>query len=129
MPDLVARINKIVRDPARAEAIAVTEATATFADANTGAWATAGYETAVVKPPAHPRCRCWPQPYKLADATKVIVWYTARDELVCRTTKIEVPWQVQPMEGCRSMHTRVISGGEYSGMKLSEAIRESRKNV
>lgn len=129
MGDLVNRITAIVGDPVRAEAIAVTEATATFADANTNAWAQAGYEPAVVKPAYHVRCRCYTQPYKLSDGTKVIVSYTARDELVCKNTPIEVPWQSKPMEGCRSMHTRVISGGDYSGMKLSDAIREAQRNA
>jgi hypothetical protein len=129
MPDLINRITVIVGDPKRAEAIAVTEATATFADANTNAWATAGYERVVVKPDYHVNCRCYTQPYKLPDGTKVIVSYTARDELVCKTTKIEVPWQAEPMMGCRAMHTVVISGGEYSGMKLSDAIREARANA
>lgn len=129
MPDLIGRINKIVGDPARAEAIAVTEATATFADANTSAWAAAGYVPVVVKPDYHVNCRCYTQPYKLPDGTKVIVSYTARDELVCKTTKIQVPWQPEPMKGCRSMHTVVISGGDYSGMKLSDAIAEARRKA
>lgn len=129
MGDLVARINQIVDNPARAEAIAVTEATVTFADANTAGWAAAGYEPAAVKPAAHVMCRCYVQPYKLPDGTKVIVWYTAQDERVCTDTPILVTWQSEPMEGCRSMHTRVVSAGPYEGMTLGEAIRESRRKA
>jgi len=127
-PDLVKRIGAIVRNPVRAEMIAITEATNTYAEANNQAWTEAGYARAVYRPAAHVRCRCYLQPYKLPDGTRVQVWYTARDERVC-TQPLTVPWSEGPIEGCRALHTVVVSEGDYLGMKLADAIRKARANA
>jgi len=128
LPDLIQRIGAIVDNPARAEMIAVTEATNTYGEANAQAWAAAGYDPAAYKPAAHVNCRCYLQPYKLADGRKVQVWYTARDELVCKQP-LTVPWKSSPAVGCRELHTTVISEGPYLGLKLSEAIRLAKSQV
>lgn len=125
LPDLVRRIEQIVPNPVRAEMIAVTESTSTFADANSAAWAEVGYAPAVYKPAYHIRCRCYVQPYKLPNGEKVIVNYTAVDELVC-TQELETPWG-ETVEGCRALHMVVLSEGDYLGMKLSDAIELSKE--
>jgi HK97 family phage portal protein len=96
----------------RAETIAITEATNTYAGANASAWASAGYAPAAFKPGAHVKCRCYIQPYKLPDGSKVMVWYTARDERVC-TRPVATPWGEQ--EGCKALHKTVISEGPHLG--------------
>jgi HK97 family phage portal protein len=99
----------------RAETIAITEATNTYAGANSQAWQTAGYAPAAFKPGAHVRCRCYIQPKTLKDGSKVMVWYTARDERVC-TQRITTPWGA--VEGCRGLHLHVISEGTHLGETL-----------
>ena len=113
--ELTKQINQIVNDPARARTIAVTEATTTYAEANAQAWVAAGYAASVYKPAAHPHCRCYIQPAKLLDGTRVIVWYTARDELVC-VKPLQTPWG--QVEGCRGLHKTIISEGPHLGQKL-----------
>lgn len=104
-----------VFNKARAETIAITEATNTYAGANSTAWAMAGYAPAAIRPALHVRCRCYLQPFKTADGSKVLVWYTARDERVC-TVPAQAPWgQVQ---GCREMHRAVVSEGAHLGEKV-----------
>jgi len=125
LPDLVRRVGTIVQNPVRAEMIAVTEATNTYAEANSAAWSEAGYGAAGFRPAAHVSCRCYLQPYKLPDGSKVQVWYTARDEHVCKQP-LAVPWKAEPAKGCRELHTTVVSQGEYVGMKLADAIRVAR---
>lgn len=99
----------------RAETIATTEATNTYAGANATAWASAGYAPAAIKPGLHVRCRCAIQPYKMSDGSKVMIWYTARDERVC-TTPAQAPWG--QVEGCKAMHKAVISEGAHLGEKV-----------
>ncbi len=72
--------------PVRAEMIAVTEATRAYSEGSF-----AGYEQAGLRrrppeadrPPAHPRCRCWPGVQQEHDGSWSYVWFTARDEQVC----------------------------------------------
>lgn len=104
----------------RAELIASTEATTTFASANAQAWQAAGYAPAAFHPAAHPRCRCYIQPVRLPDGSKVMVWYTARDEMVCQQ-KINTPWG--EVAGCKALHQVIISSGPYLGRKLKDVNR------
>lgn len=117
LPDLIRRIQEIVPNPVRAEMIAVTESTSTFADANSAAWAELGYAAAVYRPASHPNCRCYLQPYKLPNGQRVQVWYTAVDELVC-TQPLTTPWG--EVEGCQDLHMVIVSEGEYLGMSVDE---------
>jgi hypothetical protein len=124
LPDLVDRIAGLRDDEGapifnrkRAEMIASTEATTTFASANAQAWQAAGYAPAVFHPSAHVRCRCMIKPVRLPDGSKVIIWETARDELVCKQP-IKTPWA--EVEGCRALHRVIVSAGPYLGRKLSE---------
>jgi hypothetical protein len=122
-PSLIQRIQEIFNNPVRAEMIAATEATRVYAKANAEAWAAQGVQPAIYTPPAHPRCRCYVQPKRLAPGVEVIVWYTGRDELVC-TQPLQTPWG--EIAGCQGMHKRVISGGEYGGLSLDEAVAMAR---
>lgn len=126
LPDLIQRVSTVVDNPVRAEMIAITEATNSYAEANAQAWGEAGYSPAIYRPAAHVRCRCYLQPYKLPDGARVMVWYTARDERVC-TQPLTVPWQGDPVQGCRALHTVVVSKGDYTGMKLSAAIAQAKQ--
>lgn len=119
--ELVKRIQKLtedgeaVFDRTRAELIATTEATRTYAEANNTAWTAAGYLPAAFKAPAHPNCRCYLQPYKMADGTLVLVWYTARDERVCKRA-IDTPWGT--VKGCAGLHRTIVSEGAHMGEKV-----------
>lgn len=101
--------------PKRAELIATTEATDTFAAANDKAWQAAGYAPAIFRPAAHPKCRCYTQPTLLKDGYKGQVWYTVRDEMVCKKP-ITTPWGV--VEGCSGLHGVCISEGPHAGEKV-----------
>lgn len=96
----------------RASRIAVTESTNLYAQGNNQAWEAAGVEPAIFLPTLHPNCRCYPQPWRMPDGTWVVVWYTARDERVCKK-EYPTPWGV--VKGCKGMHKRVVSGGQYGG--------------
>lgn len=109
---------------ARAETIAVTEATRAFAQGAIEGYIEAGLPPVAFAPPAHPQCRCWPRPVRLPNGDWVIVWQTNRDELVCQRD-VETPWGV--VSGCGALDTVVISQGPYLGLKLA-AARE-RANV
>lgn len=100
----------------RAETIAITEATNTYAGANVQAWQAAGYAPAVYRPAAHIKCRCYLQPKKLQDGSRVMVWYTARDERVC-TQNLTTPWGT--VEGCKGLHGMCISEGTHLGEKVN----------
>lgn len=85
-PDLVARIAKAIGDPGRAEVIAATEATRSYAAGNVIGWQTAGIldkgnvnDALAKSPPAHVSCRCW----ITRDPFTGLVWNTANDERVC----------------------------------------------
>ena len=100
--------------PERAETIAITEATNTYASANALSWQQAGYAPAAYRPAAHVKCRCYLQPWRMRDGTKVLVWYTARDERVC-TQPLQTPWG--QVNGCRELHRVVVSEGSHLGKK------------
>ncbi len=128
MDGLIRRIEGLTKDDgaaifnrARARLIAQTESTNIYANANAMAWQASGIPPAMFKPTAHIGCRCYLQPYKLPNGEWVIVWYTARDDLVC-VEPIETPWG--KVEGCRGLHTRIVSQGKWLGRKLSEVKRE-----
>lgn len=108
---------KPIFNSVRAEMIAVTEATNTYAGANSTAWTAAGYAPAAYKPAYHIMCRCYLMPYKLKSGEKVLVNYTARDERVC-LQKLTAPWGT--VDGCRDLHTVIVSEGQYLGKKISE---------
>jgi hypothetical protein len=129
LEDLVSRVNTVVDNPARARQIAITESTNAFANSNALGWVASGYQPAGVKPAYHVNCRCYLQPAVLADGTKVMVNFTARDELVCKTFEIQVPWKSEAVKGCRNMHTVVVSEGEYQGMKLADAQKQAAQKV
>lgn len=99
----------------RARRIATTEATNTYATANSNAWAAAGYAPAAYKPAAHVNCRCYLQPYKTSDGQRVMVWYTARDERVC-IQPLTTPWG--KVDGCRDLHKTIVSEGPLMGKKV-----------
>ncbi|MHB0922638.1 MAG: phage portal protein [Bellilinea sp.] len=101
--------------PDRAETIAITEATNTYSGANALSWQAAGYTPAAYKPAAHVRCRCYLQPWKMRDGSRVLVWYTARDERVC-SEPLTTPWGV--INGCRDLHRTIVSEGQYLGKKV-----------
>lgn len=119
---LIARVAALTDDggkpifnSVRAEMIGITEATNVYAGANNQAWSAAGYKPAVKLPGAHVRCRCYVQPFKLGDGTKVLVWYTARDERVCRQN-LSAPWG--NVKGCADLHRTVVSEGPHMGEKV-----------
>jgi hypothetical protein len=123
LPELIERITNISNaaggslfGPVRAEMIAVTEATNVYAEANAEAWQAMGVQPAAFKPSGHVRCRCWLTTKKLSDGTRVMVWQTAKDDLVC-VQEIETPWGV--VQGCRELHNTIVSDGEYLGKKWS----------
>lgn len=122
LDDLVGRIESLsdgssnpVFDHRRAQLIASTEATGTYAEANNQAWQAAGYAPAAFKPAAHPGCRCYLQPFTLKDGTKVMVWYTVRDEMVCKKP-IVTPWGT--VAGCGGLHGICVSEGDHLGEKV-----------
>jgi hypothetical protein len=105
--------------PQRAELIASTEVTRAFDEANDITRQRIGLPRTRYKAPAHPRCRCSTHPMLLDNGDWVIVWYTARDERVCKRP-VSTPWG--RVNGCRELH-RMIVGAEkkkYLGKKLSE---------
>jgi hypothetical protein len=106
---------KPIFNSVRAEMIGITEATNLYAGANNQAWSAAGYAKAAYKPGAHVRCRCYMQPFKLADGTKVLVWYTARDERVCHQP-LNAPWG--EVKGCAELHKTIVSEGSHMGEKV-----------
>lgn len=119
---LIARVSaltdeggKPIFNSVRAEMIGITEATNVYAGANNQAWSAAGYKPAAKLPGAHVRCRCYLQPYKLQDNTRVLVWYTARDERVCKQT-LETPWG--RVSGCSDLHRTIVSEGPHMGEKV-----------
>lgn len=96
----------------RADAIAITESTNAFANANERAWVAGGYPRAVYKPAAHVRCRCDLKPHTMTDGTKVIVWRTSRDERVCI---VSLTTPMGTIDGCRGLHNMIVSEGDRLG--------------
>lgn len=111
-------------NPVRARAIAVTEATRAYAQANNEAFTAAGVLPASFIPPGHVHCRCFIQPYELPDGTFVSTWYTVKDDWVCEDI-ITTPWGNR--NGCKSMHRVVVSDGEYGGLSLDKAIIKANR--
>lgn len=102
----------------RADMIATTEATNVYAAAQAQTLARLGYGEAAFLPAAHVNCRCNINPGRTKEGQKVIVWRTAKDELVC-TKPIAVPWGKGEVAGCRALHGIIISHGELLGQKLT----------
>ncbi len=98
----------------RAERIAKSDATSVYAGAKIYALEANGYGKVVYQPRAHIGCRCYVQPARMPDGTKVVAWFTAKDEKVC-TQELETPWGI--VKGCRELHRTVISEG-YAGQKI-----------
>lgn len=112
MKDLVDALEPLF-GRSRAELIAVTEVTRAYGEANDLVRRQAGLPGAVMREPAHPNCRCNTRPHLLGDGTWVIVWETARDELVCQQP-VETPWGT--VDGCGALQGMVVSerhGGKY----------------
>lgn len=99
-------------DMARAERIAQSEATEVYAIATEEALVANGYPKALYKPKAHVGCRCYIQPASKGNE-KYIVWYTVRDEMVCKQ-ELDTPWGI--VQGCRELHRTVVSEG-HAGKK------------
>jgi hypothetical protein len=121
LPELIKRITDVkgasggaLFGPVRAQMIAITEATNVYAESNANAWQSMGVLPATFKPSGHVRCRCWLTTKKLEDGTRVMVWQTARDDLVC-VQDIETPWGT--VKGCRELHNTIVSEGDYLGKK------------
>lgn len=124
--ELAKDLAKIVDNEHKGRMIAETEATDMFAESTAQALEAIGVGAIVVKPSAHILCRCFILPQRLPGKIQVAVWYTFGDERVCTETEIDVPWQNQPMLGCKSMHNIVVSGGPFLGMKTDKAASEAR---
>lgn len=127
--ELVEALIDIVNSEVRARRIATTETTNMFAESTSAALEAIGIGRALVKPGAHIQCRCWLLPYNLPGGYRVQVWYTFRDERVCEDAEITVPWQPEPIRGCKSMHNVVVSEGGFLGMKIEEAAARARQMV
>lgn len=113
--DLVEELTPIMNGNAsRAELIATTETTNAYAEGEAIVYREAGIPEPVFRPAAHPRCRCWTSVQRV-QGQFVVVWQTNRDELVC-VEPIQTPWGV--VEGCKELHTMVISEGEWLGRKV-----------
>ena len=72
--------------PARAEAIAVTEATRAYAEGSFTLYEQAGFNTRppeADRPPAHVRCRCFVSLAEVKPGEWHYIWYTVQDERVC----------------------------------------------
>lgn len=123
-PDLVSRILTKVDSRDKAEQIAETEATRIYAEGSDQAYQASGIPPMAIKAPAHVRCRCYHQPKRLKNGDWVVVWYTVRDERVC-VQDLDVPWQVEPVKGCRGLHGLVISQGQYLGQKYTDIQRRA----
>jgi hypothetical protein len=103
--------------PKRAEMIASTEVTRAYDEANDLARQRVGLPATEFRAPAHTRCRCSTHPRLLDNGDWVIVWYTARDERVCKRP-VGTPWG--RVNGCRDLHEMVVGGlKKYQGKRLS----------
>ena len=107
----------------RAERIARSEAPSIYSGAKAYALEANGYPKVSYLPKAHVGCRCYIQPGKMQDGTKVVIWYTAKDELVCKQ-ELETPWGV--VKGCRELHRTIISEN-MAGQKWSGNIWSPKK--
>lgn len=108
----------------RAAMIAATEVTRAYAQGESLANREAGLPEIAFTPPAHPNCRCFPANKLLGRNVWVTVWQTRRDEMVCKTARINTPWGL--VLGCREMHNTVISSGPLMGQTIGEARRAVR---
>lgn len=123
--ELVAKLKEALDyNVSRADSIAVTETTRATAQGNILAFTEAGAQpppmwtdrtgTRPFGPTLHPRCRCDTAMVRYKDIW-LIVWYTNRDEMVCRRPS-DTPWGV--VNGCRALHGVCISQGEFLGRKV-----------
>lgn len=100
--------------PVRADMIATTEVTSAFDRANDIARQELGLPAAQKLAPAHVRCRCTTREEYIRETGEwVVVWFTVRDDRVCRRP-LDTPWGV--VNGCRELHGMVVSenyGGQY----------------
>lgn len=83
LPQLIERLEPMF-GKTRAELIGSTEATRAFTEGTFTAWERAGFNRRppeVMRPPAHPRCRCFVS--LMPGDTWQYVWYTVNDQLVC----------------------------------------------
>lgn len=107
----------------RAELIATTEVTRAFDEANDVVRQQIGLPATAMKAPAHARCRCATRPVLLPNGEWVVVWYTVRDDRVCKRP-LSTPWG--SVNGCRDLHGVVVSDN-YGGQSLSDvraAVRD-----
>lgn len=98
-----------------ARRIAIQESTRAYAQSNCAKWEMAGYAKALFTPPACDSCRCYVQPWTMPDGSRVIVWYTAKDDHRCNT-KLMTPWGI--VNGCVDLHLSVVSEGKHLGEKI-----------
>jgi len=105
--------------PQRAELIASTEVTRAFDEANNITRQRIGLPRTEYRAPAHPRCRCSTHPMLLDNGDWVIVWYTARDDRVCKRP-LSTPWG--RVNGCRGLHDMIVGAEKkkYLGKHLNE---------
>ena len=105
--------------PQRAELIASTEVTRAFDEANNITRQRIGLPRTEYRAPAHPRCRCSTHPMLLDNGDWVIVWYTARDDRVCKRP-LSTPWG--RVNGCRGLHDMIVGAEKkkYLGKYLNE---------
>jgi hypothetical protein len=125
MGQLTQRLQQVLdANEERAAMIAATEVTRAYAQGESLANREAGLPKIAFAPPAHPNCRCFPANKLLGRDVWVTVWQTRRDEVVCKTARINTPWG--RVLGCRELHNRVISAGPLLGQTISEARRAAR---
>lgn len=117
LPDLTKALEPYY-GKARAELIGTTEVTRAYGEANDLVRQATGLPAAAYKEPAHPRCRCWTRSELLPNGDWVVVWQTARDDVVCQQP-LDTPWGT--VNGCTDLQGRVVSEGGYLGTTLSEA--------
>jgi hypothetical protein len=107
----------------RARLIASSEVTRAYDEANDLVRQSVGLPRAEKKAPAHPACRCATRPVLLPNDEWVTVWYTVRDDRVCKQP-LSTPWG--RAVGCRGLHGMVVSEN-YGGEMLRDvraAVRE-----
>jgi phage gp29-like protein len=121
LPDLVETLTPTFGET-RAELIATTEVTRAYDEANDVVRQQLGLPAAAMKAPAHARCRCATRPVLLPNGEWVVVWYTVRDDRVCKRP-LSTPWG--SANGCRDLHGMVVSDN-YGGQSLSD-VRAAAK--
>jgi len=115
LPDLVEALTPTFGE-VRADMIASTEVTRAYDEANEIVRQQLGLPSALKRAPAHPRCRCATRPVLLPNGEWVVVWYTVRDDRVCKRP-LSTPWG--GAAGCRDLHGMIVSEN-YGGQMLSD---------